>query len=68
MASFPSRAPRSPPETGASTAEQPRAEAAAAISTAREGSLVVMSTTVAAAGRAERTPEGERMTERTSDG
>ena len=38
------RAPTSPPETGASTADAPRCLATAAISTARLGSVVVMST------------------------
>ena len=44
-----SRAPTSPPETGASRLATPRARAAASISRASDGSLVVMSTSTAPA-------------------
>lgn len=63
------RAPRSPPETGASTAEQPAEVAAEWISTASEGSEVVMSTKTPPGRRPDRAPVvGWRMTWRTSDG
>lgn len=63
------RAPRSPPETGASTAWQDLAAAALAISTASEGSEVVMSIMIPVGLRPERTPVvGLRMTSRTSEG
>uniref|UniRef100_A0A0A9EAU2 Uncharacterized protein n=1 Tax=Arundo donax TaxID=35708 RepID=A0A0A9EAU2_ARUDO len=63
------RAPRSPPETGASTAAHPAAAAAAAISAAREGSEVVMSTRTPPGARPARAPvEGSRAVERTSEG
>lgn len=69
MARVPSLAPRSPPETGASTDEQPLEAAAAEISTAKEGSDVVMSTRIPPGLRPERAPEvGSRRTERTSEG
>lgn len=69
MESAARRAPRSPPETGASIEEQPAVEAAELISTAREGSEVVMSTSTPPGRRPARAPEeGSRMTWRTSEG
>lgn len=62
-------APRSPPDTGASMAEQFLEEAAADNSEAREGSEVVMSTMIPPGRRPERAPEeGWRRTWRTSEG
>uniref|UniRef100_A0A7C9F010 Uncharacterized protein n=1 Tax=Opuntia streptacantha TaxID=393608 RepID=A0A7C9F010_OPUST len=62
-------APRSPPETGASTAKHDFSDAAEAISTAREGSEVVMSMRTPPERRVERAPElGSSRTERTSEG
>ena len=62
-------APRSPPETGASTEKQPLETAEDAISAASEGSEVVISTRTPPGRRPERAPEaGSRRTERTSEG
>ncbi|KAF1862290.1 hypothetical protein Lal_00026816 [Lupinus albus] len=60
MARVPFLAPRSPPETGASTEWQFFSAAAAAISTASEGSDVVMSTRIPPGRRPERAPEEDR--------
>lgn len=69
IARVPFLAPRSPPETGASMAEQFLEAAAADISTAREGSEVVISTTIPPGWRPWRAPEERsRRTERTSEG
>ncbi|BAH91293.1 Os01g0742350 [Oryza sativa Japonica Group] len=69
MESVALRAPRSPPETGASTAAQLLAAAASAISAARVGSEVVMSTSNPPGARPARAPvEGSREVERTSEG
>ena len=66
--SDPLRAPTSPPDTGASSECTPRAAATSAISTAKEGSLVVMSTrTDARPGTAEG-PASPSSTSRTSLG
>lgn len=63
------RAPRSPPETGASTEWQCLAAAREEISAAREGSEVVMSTRMPPWRREERAPEvGSRRTDDTSEG
>ena len=63
------RAPRSPPDTGASTAEQPAEVAAECISTASEGSEVVMSTMMPPGRKPERGPvDGWRITWPMSDG
>lgn len=67
--SFPFLAPRSPPETGASTEKQSTEEAALDISSAREGSDVVMSTRTPPGDRPDKAPEfGSRRTRRTSEG
>ena len=68
MDSRASRAPTSPPETGASTACAPDSSARRAISTASEGSLVVMSTSNAPGRHAPSTPDGPSTTSRTSSG
>ena len=67
--SYPFLAPRSPPETGASTEMQFTEEAALDISSAREGSEVVMSTRIPPRDRPDKAPElGSRRTRRTSEG
>ena len=63
-----SRAPTSPPETGASTLCTPIFLAASAISTASDGSLVVMSTSDRARRLPASAPSGPRITVRTSAG
>lgn len=68
MASFPSLAPISPPETGASTDQQFVSRAEAKISRAKAGWLVVMSTVTELGLRPARTPVGPRTTDLTSDG
>lgn len=69
IARVPFLAPRSPPDTGASIEAQFLADAAAAISTAREGSDVVISTKTPPGRRPERAPcSGSKRTLRTSDG
>lgn len=63
------RAPASPPDTGASTAPQPRAAATSAISLASAGSVVVKSTSSAPGFRLGRMASSpSRMTRRTSAG
>ncbi|KAL8144832.1 hypothetical protein AgCh_003155 [Apium graveolens] len=65
----PLQAPRSPPETGTSIEKQPLAAAFSEISTAIEGSEVVMSTRIPPELRPERAPEvGWSMTWRMSEG
>ena len=61
-------APTSPPETGASTLATPLAFAASWISTANDGSLVVMSTSTLPASQPARAPSGPSTTSRTSRG
>ena len=61
-------APTSPPETGASTAPTRFPVAASAISTASDGSLVVMSTSTEPADAPARAPSSPRKTSRTSAG
>ena len=68
MESRASRAPMSPPETGASIAAIPRAAAALAISTARAGSLVVMSTRTEPAAAPASVPSAPSVIARTSEG
>src|SRR5581483_7260535 len=63
-----SRAPTSPPETGASTAWAERARAAAAISRASCGSLVDMSTKIWAGRAAASAPSSPSSVARTSAG
>ncbi len=63
-----SRAPTSPPETGASMAQTPLAAAAAAISRASDGWLVVISTMIFPAEHPASTPLGPKITSRTSAG
>ena len=63
-----SRAPTSPPDTGASRLATPRARAAASISRASEGSLVVMSTSTAPAAAPASAPSAPSTTSRTSCG
>lgn len=65
MESVAVRAPRSPPETGASMAVQDFAAALAEISAARVGSDVVMSTKTPPGGRRERAAS---VTDLTSEG
>ena len=62
------RAPTSPPETGASIACTSRSRARSKISTASDGSVVVMSTIVDPGAAPARTPWSPRMTARTSSG
>lgn len=69
IARLPFLAPRSPPDTGASTEWQSFIVAAAEISAAREGSDVVMSTRTPPGRSPGRAPEVEsRRTLRTSEG
>eukprot|EP01139_Manchomonas_bermudensis_P006200 Amastigsp_a176671_8.p2 type:complete len:133 gc:universal Amastigsp_a176671_8:318-716(+) len=63
-----SRAPTSPPDTGASSECTPRSAAALAIRTASDGSDVVRSTTIVPGRAPARTPFGPRYTDSTSEG
>ncbi len=63
-----SRAPTSPPDTGALTLTTPFSLAAAAISMASDGSLVVMSTRMLPGFEPARVPSGPSTTSRTSRG
>lgn len=63
-----SRAPMSPPETGASRVATPWARAAASISRASAGSLVDMSTRTVPRAAPASTPSGPSTTSRTSAG
>ena len=63
-----SRAPTSPPETGASMLATPLRAANSAISTASEGWLVVMSTRIEPSRQPPSAPSGPRITLRTSAG
>src|SRR5262249_51748327 len=63
-----SRAPMSPPETGASTLYTPALDAASAISTASAGSLVVISTRIDPRWQPASDPSGPKVTARTSAG
>ncbi len=63
-----SRAPTSPPDTGASRLATPRARAAWWISRASDGSLVVMSTRTLPRAAPASVPAGPSTTSRTSSG
>ena len=68
MVSVPSRAPRSPPETGASSGPKPFAAASAASERASAGLEVVMSTSTQPGLAADMKPCGPRQTSSTSFG
>ena len=63
-----SRAPMSPPETGASNAITPFANASSAIRTAKPGRLVVISTIALPGARPASAPSSPRITSSTSEG